>query len=90
ETPTLDELKKILSLTTEGMDEILATRSQAFKSLNLNINDLKVNEVLQLLIEKPKLLRRPIIIDGNKLVVGYNPGELMKISKKKAIHQSVS
>ncbi|MEH7201489.1 transcriptional regulator, partial [Bacillus safensis] len=22
--------------------------------------------------------------------VGYNPGELMKISKKKAIHQSVS
>ncbi|BBP90704.1 hypothetical protein BsIDN1_43220 [Bacillus safensis] len=31
ETPTLDELKKkILSLTTEGMDEILATRSQAF------------------------------------------------------------
>lgn len=65
------------------MDEILATRSQAFKSLNLNINDLKVNEVLQLLIEKPKLLRRPIIIDGNKLVVGYNPGELMKISKRK-------
>ncbi len=42
-----------------------------------------VNEVLKLLTEKPKLLRRPILIDRNKLVIGYNPGELMKLTKKK-------
>ena len=41
-----------------------------------------VNEVLKLLTEKPKLLRRPILIDRNKLVIGYNPGELMKLTKK--------
>ncbi len=55
ETPTIDELKQILSLTTEGIDEILATRSQTFKNLNLNIEEMTVNEVLKLLTEKPKL-----------------------------------
>lgn len=88
ETPTMDELKYILSLTTEGIDEILATRSQTFKNLNLNIEEMTVNEVLELLIEKPKLLRRPILVDNRKLVIGYNPGELLKLSKKKTVHQS--
>ncbi|MGF7532602.1 Spx/MgsR family RNA polymerase-binding regulatory protein [Bacillus mexicanus] len=88
ETPTVEELKYILSLTTEGIDEILATRSQTFKNLNLNIEEMTVNEVLELLVEKPKLLRRPIIVDNKKLVIGYNPGELLKLSKKKTVHQS--
>ncbi|AUZ27080.1 transcriptional regulator [Bacillus licheniformis] len=88
ETPTIEELKYILSLTTEGIDEILATRSQTFKNLNLNIEEMTVNEVLELLIEKPKLLRRPILVDNRKLVIGYNPGELLKLSKKKTVHQS--
>lgn len=86
ETPTREELKYILSLTTD--DEILATRSQTFKNLNLNIEEMTVNEVLELLIEKPKLLRRPILVDNKKLVIGYNPGELLKLSKKKTVHQS--
>ncbi|ADP33071.1 transcriptional regulator Spx [Bacillus atrophaeus] len=90
ETPTMEELKYILSLTTEGIDEILATRSQTFKELNLNIEEMTVNEVLDLLIEKPKLLRRPILVDNRKLVIGYNPGELLKLTKKKTVHQSVS
>lgn len=88
ETPTREELKYILSLTTEGIDEILATRSQTFKNLNLNIEEMTVNEVLELLIEKPKLLRRLILVDNKKLVIGYNPGELLKLSKKKTVHQS--
>ncbi|MCR1992909.1 transcriptional regulator MgsR [Bacillus subtilis] len=88
ETPTREELKYILSLTTEGIDEILATRSQTFKNLNLNIEEMTVNEMLELLIEKPKLLRRPILVDNKKLVIGYNPGELLKLSKKKTVHQS--
>jgi regulatory protein spx len=81
ETPTLEELKKILSLTTEGIDEILATRSQSFKKLKLDINELTVSELLSLLSEQPKLLRRPIITDGKRLVVGYNKSALQAITK---------
>ncbi|GGF08036.1 regulatory protein MgsR [Halobacillus andaensis] len=72
ETPTVDELKQILTLTTNGIDEILAKRSKEFKELNIEVEDLTVSEFLQLVNEKPKLLRRPILTDGEKLVIGYN------------------
>jgi Spx/MgsR family transcriptional regulator len=90
ETPSYTELQKILQLTTDGMDEILATRSQTYKDLNLNIDDLPLSDVIKLIIEEPKLLRRPIITDGKKLVIGYNPQSLTKLAKKKEIHKSVS
>jgi Spx/MgsR family transcriptional regulator len=90
ETPSYTELQKILQLTTDGMDEILATRSQTYKDLNLNIDDLPLSDVIKLIIEEPKLLRRPIITDGKKLVVGYNPQSLTKLAKKNEIHKSVS
>ncbi|KEZ51005.1 regulatory protein MgsR [Metabacillus indicus LMG 22858] len=90
ETPTYSELQKILQLTTDGMDEILATRSQTYKELNLDIDELPLSDVIKLIIDEPKLLRRPIITDGKKLVVGYNPQALTKLSKKKEVQKSVS
>ncbi|MDX8291139.1 Spx/MgsR family RNA polymerase-binding regulatory protein [Metabacillus indicus] len=90
ETPTYAELQKILQLTTDGMDEILATRSQTYKELNLDIDELPLSDVIKLIIDEPKLLRRPIITDGKKLVVGYNPQALTKLSKKKEVQKSVS
>ncbi|MDQ0858400.1 Spx/MgsR family RNA polymerase-binding regulatory protein [Bacillus sp. V2I10] len=90
ETPSYTEFQKILELTTDGMDEILATRSQTYKDLNLKIDDLPLSDVIKLIIEEPKLLRRPIITDGKKLVVGYNPQALKKLAKKKEVYKSVS
>lgn len=89
ETPSQEELKQILSLTTEGIDEILATRSQSFKKLNIDVNELTVSEILSLLNEQPKLLRRPIITDGKRLVVGYNKSALQNMTKK-SLKTSVS
>ncbi|MFQ3542787.1 Spx/MgsR family RNA polymerase-binding regulatory protein [Halobacillus rhizosphaerae] len=85
ETPTVEELRAILSLTTEGIDEILAKRSKEYKSLNLNVEELTVNEFLDLVIEKPKLLRRPILTNGEKLVVGYNEEGLRSITNQKSV-----
>lgn len=83
ETPTAEEIREILSLTTEGLDEILATRSQTFKSLNLDVDSMPLSEVIDLLVKEPKLLRRPILCDGKKLVVGYNPESLPSLTNKK-------
>ncbi|SFJ21105.1 regulatory protein spx [Halobacillus dabanensis] len=72
QTPSADELRRILSLTTHGIDEILAKRSKEYKTLEVDVEDLSLNEFLDLLIEKPKLLRRPILTNGESLVVGYD------------------
>ncbi|MGE7663212.1 Spx/MgsR family RNA polymerase-binding regulatory protein [Peribacillus sp. NPDC097197] len=79
DTPNEEELKRILELTTEGMDEVLATRSEAYKKLNVNIDEMMLSDVLHLLTNEPKLLRRPILIDGEKLVIGYNEDALRNL-----------
>jgi arsenate reductase/regulatory protein spx len=82
-TPSVEELREILKLTKAGTEEILATRSQTFKSLKVNIDELSTNEMLQLLVDNPKLLKRPLVTDGKKLIAGYSPGEMKKLCQKK-------
>lgn len=84
DTPNKEEMMKILSLTTEGIDEILATRSQTFKDLGIDVNELSLSQLIELIIEEPKLLRRPIITSGKKLIVGYNESALQKLSRQKS------
>lgn len=83
ETPSVDELRQILSLTTMGIDEILAKRSKEYKALDIDVDDLTINEFLDLVTEKPKLLRRPILTNGEKIVVGYDLEGLRGITDKK-------
>jgi regulatory protein spx len=87
ETPTQQEIIDLLSLTTNGVDEILATRSQKYKSLNIDIEDLSLSEVAQLISKEPKLLRRPLLTDGKKLVVGYDPEGLRSLTNKRSVYQ---
>ena len=37
---------------------------------------MKTSELEQLIIENPSILRRPIIIDDNKIQVGYNDDDI--------------
>ncbi|KOO43933.1 Spx/MgsR family RNA polymerase-binding regulatory protein [Priestia koreensis] len=83
ETPTYEEMMHLLSLTTEGIDELLAKRSQEYKSLDVDVEAMSLSEVVQLMIEQPRLLRRPILTDGKKLVVGYNESALKNLVKRK-------
>lgn len=89
QTPTIEELTFLLTLTTEGLDDILATRSQSFKELNLDIDDLPLSKVVELIVENPKLLRRPILTDGKQLVVGYQPDLLGTFCRKRKLFTAV-
>ncbi|MCG4607484.1 transcriptional regulator, partial [Bifidobacterium longum] len=56
--PTVDELMELLKLSTDGIESLLATRSQAFKDLGIDVDDMKLSELLRLMSDNPKLLRR--------------------------------
>ncbi|CAM3240519.1 transcriptional regulator Spx [Lactiplantibacillus plajomi] len=71
-----DELKQILRLTENGFEDIVSTRSKAFKALHIELADLGFNQLLDLLVEKPQLLKRPIIYDGRRLQIGYNEEDI--------------
>ena len=73
---TVDEIKSILRMTEEGTSEIISTNSKAFKELNVNIESLPLNELYKLIMEHPKMVRRPIILDEKRLQVGFNEDEI--------------
>jgi len=73
-----DELMEILSLTKNGTEDIISTRSKVYQKLDIDLEELKLEELLSLIEQYPNLLKRPIILDENKLQVGYNEEDVRK------------
>ncbi|MEH7437655.1 transcriptional regulator SpxA [Neobacillus drentensis] len=73
---TKDEIKYILRLTEDGTDEIISTNSKTFKELDINIESLPLQDLYDLIINNPKILRRPIMVDEKRLQVGYNEEDI--------------
>lgn len=66
------ELVDILKHLPNGLDELFSYRSSAHKKLAINIEECSLHHVLDLMIEHPTLLRKPIIKKGTKISVGFN------------------
>lgn len=73
---TKEEIKQILSLTENGTEDIISFRSQAYRNLNRNLEELSMSELLDLFKTHPTLIRRPIIMDDRRLQIGYNEEEI--------------
>ncbi|MGL4337230.1 MAG: Spx/MgsR family RNA polymerase-binding regulatory protein [Turicibacter sp.] len=71
-----NDLKKMLERTENGFEDIISTRSKAFKEYQSKIDEMSMNELLDLIIEHPSILKRPIIIDKSRFQVGYNDEEI--------------
>lgn len=57
-----------------GVDAILNQRSTSWRQLSEEQkSDLNPEKVLQLLLEVPTLIKRPILDDGERLLVGFSP-----------------
>jgi regulatory protein spx len=80
---TKEEIKSILLMTEDGTDEIISTKSKTFQELNINIEALPLQELYTVIINNPKMLRRPIILDEKRLQVGYNEEEIRSFLPRK-------
>jgi regulatory protein spx len=80
---TIDEIKSILRLTEEGTTEIISINSKTYQELNVTIESLPLNELYKLIMENPKMLRRPIIQDEKRIQVGYNEEEIRRFLPRK-------
>lgn len=71
-----EELKDILKKTENGTDDIISTRSNIIKEGKIDIEDMKISELIQFIIKNPSILKRPIMVDSNRIQVGYNKYEM--------------
>ncbi|MCL9638322.1 transcriptional regulator SpxA [Bacillus zanthoxyli] len=79
-----DEIKSILSMTEEGTDEIISTRSKIPQKLNIEIDALSLQDLYDLIKSHPFILKRPIIIQDRKIMqIGYKEEEIRAFIPRK-------
>ena len=73
---TKDDLYRMLISSENGFEDIISTRSKIIKENNIDINNMKLNELMDFIIENPTILKRPIIVSDMELQVGYNVDDI--------------
>lgn len=74
-TPSANELKEIIKLLGIKPIELVRKNESTWKE-NFKNQDLSDSELIDIMIKNPKLIERPIVINGNKAVIG-RPSELI-------------
>lgn len=69
---TRERLVQIMKRTECGTDDVVCTRSNAYKQLGLKINNLTFDDFLDLICRIPQLLKTPIIVSRDSVQIGFN------------------
>jgi len=79
EPPLVNYLNLALEQYSDDKKRIFNIRGKAFKTLNLDIYDLSREEIIQLLLNDGKLIKRPFLIyEEVKVILGFNEIEYAK------------
>ena len=73
---TIEDIDAMLRNAENGFEDIISTRSKIFKEKALDVEDMRISELKQFILDYPSVLKRPIIIEGDKMQVGYNDEEI--------------
>ncbi len=76
--PSPDDLKRILSLLKISAIDIVRKNESLYKE-NYRNKEFTEGEWIQILSENPKLIERPIVISGNKAVIGRPPENVLDL-----------
>lgn len=76
---TREELQSVLERAGLKPSDILSTRSKAYTARSLASKDLSEDDILDLMLAEPRLLKRPLVIGNGKVVVGHNESKLTEL-----------
>lgn len=76
--PSQKELKNIIKLLNiKPID--LVRKNEAIWKENFKNKELSDAEIIKAMVDNPKLIERPIVVNGNKAVLGRPTEEILKI-----------
>lgn len=70
------EIKYLLSRCENGTEDIISTRSKAFKGLDRDLDDFSLDELVEFIQQNPSVMKRPIMLSEKSMVVGYDDDEI--------------
>lgn len=73
ETPSVDELKQYIELYNQGIKPFFNTSGKVYKDMNLKdkVQSMNLEEACQLLASNGMLIKRPLLINNDHIIVGY-------------------
>ncbi len=81
ERPSAEELKAILKKLGMSARELMRTKEELYKELGLKEVDDEAL-LIQAMAENPKLIERPIVVMGDKAVIGRPPQKVVEFVGK--------
>jgi arsenate reductase (glutaredoxin) len=78
---TKDEIKEILLKTNLKPIDLVRTQEEYFKK-NLKGRNFNTDEWITIMIENPKIIKRPIVVGRLRAVVGIPPEEIDRVLKE--------
>ena len=75
---SIEKLKELITLLKIQPIELVRTNEAIWKE-NFKNSDLTDDELIAAMAKHPKLIERPIVINGNKAVIGRPPQKILEI-----------
>lgn len=73
QTPSAEEISGLLKKLGMTARQLLRTGEDAYKALSLSDKSLSDEVLIQAMTEHPKLIQRPIVVKGDRAVLGRPP-----------------
>ncbi len=71
-----DELLALAALGGVSIEDLINTKSKGFKDLKLDPSKISNKEAVNILMENPRTMIRPLFSDGSGLVTGFKEKEV--------------
>jgi arsenate reductase len=71
--PTQAELDRILKMLQLEPHELMRKNEEAYKEMGLGKKSLSRAAAIKLMVEHPKLIERPIVVQGKQAILGRPP-----------------
>lgn len=67
---TVDELRALLKSLKLTAHDVISTKSPAYKKMGLDADILSDEQLLALMVQEPRLVRRPLVVVDGQPVIG--------------------
>lgn len=79
QTPSSNELISLLEKLGISARDLMRSSEDAYKALGLANTDLSDDQLIDAMISEPKLIQRPIVVAGNRAVIGRPPENVLDL-----------
>lgn len=70
------EIRYLLERSVNGTDDIISDRSKTIREKGIDVSSMQISELVKFVMKNPEVLKRPIILDQDAILTGYDEEEI--------------